>query len=201
MRGPKTNARGQALPLVALQLWIIAAVMVLVALVGERAVIRSRAQVAADAAALAAAAGGDAGAIAGRNGATIDRLSTGSEMDVVARVGAAQAAARATRPTGADMEGLDERLVSAITVAGVLLGEPVPIVSGFRSRAEQERLWALRQTNPYPVAPPGTSLHERGLAIDVPPDFVARLAGVAGAVGLCHPLPLTDPVHFVLCGA
>lgn len=201
MRGPITGARGQSLPLVALQLWLIVAVMVVVALVGERTITRSRAQVAADAAALAAAAGGDAGVLAGRNGAEIDRVVTGDDVDVIARIGPVRAAARAAQPARSDMAGLDDRLVSAVTAAGVLLGEPVPIVSGFRSRAEQERLWARRQTNPYPVAPPGTSLHERGLAIDVPPMFVARLAAVAGAVGLCHPLPLTDPVHFVLCGA
>ena len=201
MRGRNTGVRGQTLPLVALQLWLIAAVMVLVALVGERAITRARAQTAADAAALAAAGGDDPTTAAARNGAAIGRVDEGDDVDVVTTIGDVQAAARAARSSGAAVEGLDPRLVGAIAAAEVLLGDPVPIVSGFRSRAAQEALWARRDTNPYPVAPPGTSLHERGLAIDVPLEFASRLAGVAGAVGLCRPLSVTDPVHFVLCGA
>lgn len=201
MRGRTTGARGQSLPLVTLQLWLIAAVMVMVVLVGERAVTRSRAQTAADAAALASAGGGDPGLLAARNGAVIARVDESDDVDVVTGIDGVQAAARAARPSDPAIGGLDPRLVSAIAAAEVLLGEPVPIVSGFRSRAAQERLWAQRETNPYPVARPGTSLHELGLAIDVPPAFAPRLAGVAGAVGLCRPLSVTDPVHFVLCGA
>lgn len=41
------------------------------------------------------------------------------------------------------------------------------VKSGFRSRREQEILWANRANNPYPVARPGTSNHESGQAIDV----------------------------------
>lgn len=54
--------------------------------------------------------------------------------------------------------------------------------SGFRSYAKQKQLWNNRGSNPYPVAPPGTSNHEgseypRG-AIDTP-DYgtLARLVG------------------------
>src|SRR5437667_433732 len=49
------------------------------------------------------------------------------------------------------------------------------------------------------AAPPGESMHERGLAIDVPLDFVPRLLAVAARVGLCHPYAATDPVHFEMC--
>ncbi|OWY58787.1 hypothetical protein B7486_78095, partial [cyanobacterium TDX16] len=80
-----------------------------------------------------------------------------------------------------------------------LLGEPVPITSGWRSPADQQRLWDQRGSSPYPVARPGTSKHEQGLAVDVPLAFVPRLRGVAAAAGLCFPLPTTDPVHFELC--
>ena len=102
-------------------------------------------------------------------------------------------------PAGGGTEGLTPDMVAAVTRAGALLGEPVPISSGWRSRAQQAALWARRRTNPYPVARPGTSMHERGLAIDVPRAFVARLRLVATAAGLCQPLPSTDPVHFELC--
>src|SRR4051794_25999375 len=46
-------------------------------------------------------------------------------------------------------------------------GQHFHITSGGRSRAEQQRLWDARGSNPYPVAPPGTSRHESGNAADV----------------------------------
>jgi hypothetical protein len=100
---------------------------------------------------------------------------------------------------GVGAEGLQPVLTEALARAEALLGRPVPISSGFRTRAEQEALWAGRFSNPYPVARPGTSMHERGLAVDVPSSFVATLRGVAAPSGLCQPLPETDPVHFEPC--
>lgn len=90
-------------------------------------------------------------------------------------------------------------LQEALRRAGELLGRPVPVTSGYRSTAEQAALYARRATNPYPVAVPGTSAHEKGRAVDVPRWFVPLLLSVAGRVGLCHPHPDTDPVHFELC--
>ena len=46
-------------------------------------------------------------------------------------------------------------------------GEHFHINSGLRTRAEQQRLWDSRGSNPYPVAQPGTSRHESGRAADV----------------------------------
>jgi hypothetical protein len=88
---------------------------------------------------------------------------------------------------------------AALAKAEQLLGEPVPITSGFRSTEEQAALYARRSENPYPVAPPGSSAHERGLAVDVPATFVPRLLSVAGQAGLCQPYPDTDPIHFEVC--
>lgn len=52
------------------------------------------------------------------------------------------------------------------------------ITSVRRSRTEQLRLWNNRHRNPYPVAPPGQSLHEYGLAWDmVGPIEALRAAG------------------------
>jgi hypothetical protein len=104
-------------------------------------------------------------------------------------------------PGGGDRVGLAPAMLAALARADGLLGRPVPVASGLRTRADQESLWARRATNPYPVARPGTSDHERGLAVDVPRGFVAQLLSVADAAGLCHPLPESDPVHFVVCGA
>lgn len=48
-------------------------------------------------------------------------------------------------------------------------GIPAPrIVSGLRSTERQRQLWANRKSNRYPVARPGTSKHEKGLAFDLP---------------------------------
>ncbi len=75
----------------------------------------------------------------------------------------------------------------------------MPVTSGWRSTAAQQALWERRASNPFPVARPGTSAHERGTAIDVPRAFADTLAAIGPSVGLCRPLPTTDPVHFELC--
>lgn len=52
------------------------------------------------------------------------------------------------------------------------------VTSVYRSKTEQRRLWNNRHNNPFPVAPPGRSLHEYGLAWDmVGPDHVLAEAG------------------------
>lgn len=76
-------------------------------------------------------------------------------------------------------------------------GQNPRVTSGRRSRAEQENLYQnfLRGANPYPVLPPGQSLHELGLAFDMVtdnPKFIGaawnRLGGKWGGK--------SDPVHF-----
>lgn len=203
---------GQALPLVAIIVALACLVAVVVADLGAAAVARGRARAAADAAALAGVVEGRPGAeaMARANGGTLTSFrAEGVTVEVVVEVGAAAARARAEGSAGdataavsggGDREGLAPALVAALHRADDLLGRPVPVVSGFRSRAEQERLWAARDRNPYPVAVPGTSAHERGMAIDVPSAFVPLLLTVARDAGLCQPLPDTDPVHFVPCG-
>lgn len=46
-------------------------------------------------------------------------------------------------------------------------GSSIPIVSAYRSYAEQAALYANRGSNPWPVAPPGTSNHGWGKAVDI----------------------------------
>jgi hypothetical protein len=177
---------------------------------------RTQARTAADAAALAGAAEGEetARAVAGANDAELvayerngDEVVVKIEVDGVSAFGRArrlQATVPATgthRAGSGDRAGLSPAMLAALARADELLGRPVPIASGFRSRAQQEALWARRAQNPYPVARPGSSLHERGLAVDVPRSFVSELLSVAADAGLCQPLPRTDPVHFVVCGA
>lgn len=68
--------------------------------------------------------------------------------------------------------------------------------SGVRSTADQARLYADRGNNPNPVAPPGLSNHERGLAVDIggmTPDQRAMLS----QYGLSQRVP-NDPPHVEL---
>lgn len=102
---------------------------------------------------------------------------------------------------GGKRRGLAPETLQALQRADALLAarglpSPIPVVSGLRSRAEQQALWARRFVNPYPVAPPGTSAHERGLAIDIPKSWVGLVLSVAAEAGLCQPYPARDPIHF-----
>ena len=211
------NDRGQAIPLVALLAWAVAAMALMIAMVGGRAIDAARAQAGADAAALGEAAVRGSGPLLARaNGVRLEALDHsgvveqggptehtgvivhGPAVEVTVSSGHVQAVA-AAEGGRAGWSGLDERLQRALRRAELLVGEELVVVSGGRSRAEQARLWATRHTNPYPVARPGTSLHELGLAVDVALHQVVRLAAIAAATGLCQPLALVDPVHFTLC--
>lgn len=190
---------GQAIVLVAMVCWLVALGALVLAGLGARAIRGAQVQAAADATALAAAIDpGDAAAVASANGVVVESLTVTdrAEVTVGASTVRAAAAAQVTRP---EWRGLHPALRAALARAEVLAGTRIPIVSGLRTRAEQEALWAARHTNPYPVAVPGTSLHERGLAVDVPLGFAPLLAGVGPSAGVCQPLPVSDPVHFVLC--
>ena len=209
------NERGSMAPLVALVVVLAGAACLVLGRLGGVATATARAQTAADAAALAGAADGPdaARALARANGARVARLDVdGDAVEVAVVVGddvAAVARARSGEVGGGDAGpgvggtaarvGLDPALLEALRRAEELLGVPVPITSGWRSRAEQQRLHDDRGSNPYPVARPGMSTHERGRAIDVPRAFAERLAAVAARAGLCRPWPETDPIHFELC--
>lgn len=201
--------QGSVLPLVAVVVFVVGMLCVGLGRLGADATTAAIARTAADAAALAGIAGGEEEAreIARANGGEVVGYRVdGAEVEVVARVGTAEAVARATRPVGvagggAPVVGLAPEMRAAIARAEALLGQPVPITSGWRSPAKQQALWDNRHANPYPVARPGTSSHERGLAIDVPLRFVPHLAAVASDAGLCQPLPRSDPVHFEWCAS
>jgi hypothetical protein len=202
----RSSERGQAVPLLLVVLLLATLAAVVVAEVGAATIERAEAQAAADAAALAGAVHGaeEARRTAEANGAELTAyrdLGTVVVVDVRHRRATATAAADAP-PLAAgagDRAGLAPIVLAALARADELLGAPVPVVSGRRSAAEQQALWDARASNPFPVAPPGTSLHERGLAVDVPLDVASRLVAAASGTGLCQPLPRTDPVHFEPC--
>lgn len=214
-RFDRSDERGQTVPLAVAMMTVACAGLIALVPVGRALHQRAQARTAADAAALAGAAEGAEAAAAlaaGNGGELVEFERLGDEVVVTVRVDGVDAAARArsrtrgpvsaggtTSATGGDRAGLAPAMLAALARADGFLGHPVPVVSGLRTRAEQEALWEQRATNPYPVAPPGTSDHERGQAVDVARASVPGLLAVAGEAGLCRPLPDTDPVHFVLC--
>lgn len=204
--------RGQVTPLMTVAVGLVALMLVALGPMGRKLSDRAQARTAADAAALAGAASGEdeARQVAASNGGELvsfelddGEVTVGVDIDGVSaysRARAVQVAAPAGGGAGT-RAGLAPAMLAALERADELLGETLPVTSGYRSPEEQRELWEQRGTNPFPVAPPGRSRHESGLAVDVPSSFVGRLLEVAGKVGLCQTLPVTDPIHFEVCGA
>lgn len=71
------------------------------------------------------------------------------------------------------------------------------VTSTRRSRAEQTRLYRryLSGQSPYPVAVPGTSLHEQGMAFDLVADNLSELGALWERMGGRWG-GSSDPVHF-----
>lgn len=80
-------------------------------------------------------------------------------------------------------------------------GGRLRVNSAFRSREDQERLYANRARNPYPVAKPGTSKHETGSALDLGVTGMTQeqLAQIASTKGLKW-AGNKDRVHFDYVG-
>lgn len=107
---------------------------------------------------------------------------------------AATASAAPTHVTG-KLKGVDPKLIRALDQVGREIGKPIEVISGFRSRADQARLYEMYLNGTGNLAaPPGSSNHETGDAADVYVDGVA-LANVPGALdaakraGLHFPVP------------
>jgi hypothetical protein len=107
--------------------------------------------------------------------------------------------------TGKSLDEVNPTLANAFLAAAAeykqKTGETVNVNSAKRSTEEQQRLWEKKQRGEirYPVAQPGTSLHERGLAIDVPEATAEKMdrMGILRNHGLNRPVP-GDPVHIQL---
>ena len=197
--------------------------------VGATVALRTRAQTAADAAALAAVAEsapsgaadpvGAARRFAALNGGRVIECLCepgGTAMQVRAEVGGVIADARAVMDpnalvpvTGAfDARGLDPRLASATARLIEEAHGAIRVVSGYRSTAEQSRLWddalvrygSAEAADDW-VAPPGSSMHERGLAVDLGGDLRLAVA-IVDRLGLPLWRPLAnEPWHFELAGS
>lgn len=73
------------------------------------------------------------------------------------------------------------------------------ISSGFRTTADQQRLYDNRASNPNPVAAPGTSNHERGMAVDIA-GMTPQQRALLPQYGLSQPVP-GDPPHVELAAS
>ena len=196
---------------------------------GRASAVRVRAQSAADAAALAAVAesgpygGGDPEIAATEysrlNGARLVACACSSgatAMQVEVMIGEVSARARAViepelLEPAADMfaaTGLDPRFRAAVEQLVAASAGRVHVVSGYRSLREQQVLWtrALQQYGSAEaaddwVAPPGHSMHERGLAVDLGGDL-ALAAALVERLNLPLWRPLAhEPHHFELVGS
>lgn len=196
---------------------------------GRAARVAAQAQTAADAAALAAvmesAPGGSsdphgaAREYAELNGARLVDCTCepgATEMEVAVSLGGRVTRARAVLDPSAlvplvspvDARGLDPRLARAVQRLLAAGRGAIRVVSGWRSSAQQSALWAealVKHGSPEAaddwVAPPGSSMHERGLAVDLGGDVELAAALVAELdLPLWRPLS-NEPWHFELRGS
>ena len=195
--------------------------------IAEVASNRARAQIAADGAALAAVvegtiAGdgepeGQARLYASKNGARLVSCSCpvgATSMQVSVEIDGVRAHARAAiDPSGlgpalGSVAGLHPRLRAAVDRLIEASEGRVRLGSGFRDHSSQEALWAAaleRYGDPEIaddwVARPGSSFHERGLAVDLGGD-VTLAARLVDELDLPLHRPLSwEPWHFELLGS
>lgn len=101
-----------------------------------------------------------------------------------------------------DLAARVHQMADALSRRGIV----IKVSSGLRSVEKQAALYADRANNPNPVAKPGTSKHEKGLAIDVVPvgSYSASVQRAIGEEGKRAGLlwggefKRPDPVHFEL---
>jgi D-alanyl-D-alanine carboxypeptidase len=191
--------------------------------------LKARAQLAADAVALAAVAEsgpygsakpeGTARRYAEANGATLLEcrcVPGATAVQVSVKVGAVVADARAVLDPNflmpatldGDVSGLDPRLRQAVNRLIAASEGSVQLVSGYRSHDHQLRLWneALAKYGSAEaaddwVAPPGHSMHERGLAVDLGGNLELAVRTVEQLdLPLWRPMS-HEPWHFELVGS
>jgi LAS superfamily LD-carboxypeptidase LdcB len=91
--------------------------------------------------------------------------------------------------------------ITQLVAAAARAGIPAQVTSGVRTYSQQARLYRryLAGMNPYPVAPPGTSDHELGLAVDIWAGNDANTIAVGNAWARAGGVWSTrDIVHFTV---
>ena len=106
-----------------------------------------------------------------------------------------------------DTGGLNPDLQKRLMAAADVYGKPLTINSGYRSSADQQRLWdeSVRANRPgkgpngMPIARPGSSLHEKGMAVDIQEYKDPKAVAALRSQGLIQTVS-GDPVHFEVPG-
>jgi hypothetical protein len=109
---------------------------------------------------------------------------------------------------GKPLSGVSPGLAQALTMAAAeynqITGKTVDVTSAVRDSAKQAELYQayVEGRSKFPAARPGTSKHERGLAVDIAQataDEMDRM-GLLSKYGLSRPVP-NDPVHLEVSAA
>lgn len=97
---------------------------------------------------------------------------------------------------GGQVRGLNADFFRRLVAYSEAINTFLTVVSGYRSTAQQA---ALYRAKPGLAAPPGRSLHERGIAADLSPQLGGTSRGnpVAGRFGLVYPMSY-EPWHIQL---
>jgi hypothetical protein len=97
--------------------------------------------------------------------------------------------------------GLDPELQKRLMAAAEVYGKPLTISSGFRSSAKQKELYEDYKAgrSRFPAAPPGSSKHESGMAVDIAEYKDPAAVAALRSQGLMQTVS-GDPVHFEVSG-
>ena len=92
---------------------------------------------------------------------------------------------------GGNVAGLNKKFMEQLSAFNAAAGNRYSVNSGYRSNAEQERLYARYLAGNGPVAaPPGSSQHNKGLAADLAPSNARDVhGGLAKKFGLVFTVP------------
>ena len=100
-------------------------------------------------------------------------------------------------------DSIKDRIINAATSYKSLTGGTININSAKRDPEDQQRLWDEsvaagrpgRTAKDMPIGKPGTSKHERGMAVDIQNYDDPKAVAAMNAQGLFQTVP-KDPVHF-----
>jgi hypothetical protein len=100
-------------------------------------------------------------------------------------------------------DSIKSKIISAATSYKSLTGDTISINSAKRDPEDQQRLWDEsveagrpgRTAKNMPIGKPGTSKHERGMAVDIQNYNDSKAVAAMNAQGLFQTVP-KDPVHF-----
>jgi hypothetical protein len=106
-----------------------------------------------------------------------------------------------------DTGGLNSDLQKRLMAASEVYGKPLTVNSGYRSSADQQRLYdeSVRAGRPgkgpngMPIAKPGSSSHEKGMAVDIQEYKDPKAVAALRSQGLIQTVS-GDPVHFEVPG-